>query len=131
MADESAGNEPIPSHGMRPGRVWADVPVSRPCHILLPCLAKIALIAQQQDDEDDEVTVSPRVMSPELDEPAGSLHVRGFHKRGNEPQERRTTFIALGNLGSALRSSSPMMVAESDESPATQRARQLVQLIQR
>ena len=71
-------------------------------------------------------------MSPELDEPAGSFHVRGFHhKRGNEPQERRTTFIALGSLGNnaLMRSSSPMM--ESDENPATQRARQLVQLIQR
>lgn len=102
------GNEPVTSHGMRPARGWASFNI-------LP------------DEEDEDVTVSPRVLSPEMDEPAGSFHVRGFHGRCKEPQEKRTAFIALGNLNN-LHSANRNLVG-TDEHPATIRARQLVQQI--
>ena len=82
-----------------------------------------------QDEDDEDVTVSPRVLSPEMDEPAGSFHVRGFHGRCKEPQEKRTAFIALGNLNN-LRNPNRNLVG-TDEHPATLRARQLVQQIHR
>jgi hypothetical protein len=82
-----------------------------------------------QDEDDEDVTVSPRVLSPEMDEPAGSFHVRGFHGRCKEPQEKRTAFIALGNLNNFK--SPNRNLAGSDEHPATLRARQLVQQIHR
>ena len=81
-----------------------------------------------QDDDEEDVTVSPRVLSPEMDEPAGSFHVRGFHGRCKEPQEKRTAFIALGNLNN-LRSSANRLSFATDEHPATLRAKQLVQQI--
>ena len=62
-----------------------------------------------------------------MDEPAGSFHVRGFHGRCKEPQEKRTAFIALGNLNN-MRTSNRIA---TDDIPATLRARQLVQHIQR
>nr|CAH0113557.1 unnamed protein product [Daphnia galeata] len=102
------GNEPVTSHGMRPARGWASLNI-------LP------------DEDDEDVTVSPRVLSPEMDEPAGSFHVRGFHGRCKEPQEKRTAFIALGNLNN-LRNPNRNLVG-TDEHPATLRARQLVQQI--
>lgn len=63
-----------------------------------------------------------------MDEPAGSFHVRGFHGRCKEPQEKRTAFIALGNLNN-LRSSANRLSFATDEHPATLRAKQLVQQI--
>ncbi|XP_046645703.1 protein FAM13A-like isoform X2 [Daphnia pulicaria] len=105
---DGQGNEPVTSHGMRPARGWASLNI-------LP------------DEDDEDVTVSPRVLSPEMDEPAGSFHVRGFHGRCKEPQEKRTAFIALGNLNNFK--SPNRNLAGSDEHPATLRARQLVQQI--
>ena len=90
-----------------------------------------------QDDEDEEVTVSPRVLSPEMDEPAGSMRVRPFG-RCKEPQERRTSFIALGNLNRcgvmtpcAGLGNNRFVSTEPDEHPVAQRSRQLVNLIHR
>jgi hypothetical protein len=102
---DHTADEPVTSHGMRPARGWASFD-------LLP------------DDEED-VTVSPRVLSPEMDEPAGSFHAQRF--AGCDPPERRTTFIALGGLRMPNRSS--RSVLEPNEHPATQRAKQLVQQI--
>lgn len=65
-----------------------------------------------------------------MDEPAGSFHVRGFHGRCKEPQEKRTAFIALGNLNN-LRTTSNRVLVGTDENPATLRAKQLVQQIHR
>lgn len=88
-----------------------------------------------QDADDEGVTVSPRVLSPEMDEPAGSFHVRNFSGRSvKEPQEKRTTFIALGSLNherSVIGNSNGRAVVPTDECPAAVRAKQLVQQIYR
>ena len=108
--------EPVTSHGMRPARGWASLDII-------------------SDYEDEAATLSPRVLSPEMDEPAGSYHVRRFGGGCiiKEPQERRTTFVALGSLmGDRSSSRTGGLVIEPDETPLTSttaRAKQLVQQI--
>lgn len=101
--------EPLTSHGMRPARpVWASLELF-------------------SDFEEDAATLSPRVLSPEMDEPAGSHHVRRFGGRCiiREPQEKRTTFVALGSLNDRRL----VVGREPDEAPTALRAKQLVQQI--
>jgi len=80
LRDATGAHEPITSHDMRPPHGWVS--------------------HHMQPDEEAEVTVSPRVLSPETDEPAGSIHAAQRFGAGRtaEPQERRTTFLALGGL---------------------------------
>jgi len=130
LHDHSGGNEPVTSHTMRPARRW-------------PSLLDFP------DNDDEEVTVSPRVLSPETEEASGSFHGQRF--AGCEQRERRTTFIALGrlrmsnrsssstnnsnsvnnlrNISSSSSSSSSSSNMEVDEHPAALRAKQLVALI--
>jgi len=115
LHDHGSSHEPVISHGMRPARGWASFDI--------------------QPDEEDDVTVSPRALSPEMDEPAGSLHVQRF--AGREPQERRTTFLALGGLrhsSSGGIRTDPLSMhhqasVQTNEHPAAHRAKQLIQQI--
>jgi len=86
----------------------------------------------KQDEGVEEVTVSPRVLSPETEE---SPAVESFHAHrfagsdGCEQRERRTTFIALGRLRMSNRNRTNPEA--SDQHPAALRAKHLVALINR